>query len=154
MDRLHDAKGQCGLSPSEILFGRSRPLGNIPYEPDKDYEDAIQFFVRMEGVDDRVKSVMDDLHQNQAAYFNRGKKGGEPFIPGDKVWYRRPENTGSPVDSRWLGPAVIKSREGQSSYTVEVKPEFVIKAHRSFLKPFVTDVYNGRPVPLFSTDVS
>ena len=36
LDRLHDAKGQCGLSPYEILFGRSRPLGNIPYEPDKD----------------------------------------------------------------------------------------------------------------------
>ena len=79
---------------------------------------AIQFFARMRDLDDRVKSVMDDLHDSQAEYFNRGKKEGEPFAPGDKVWYRPPDNTGSPVDSRWLCPAVIKTREGKSSYRV------------------------------------
>ena len=132
LDRLHDAKGPSGLSPYEILFGRPRPLANLPYEPEKECEDAIQFFARMKNIDERVKNTMEELHHTQAQRFNRGKKGGEPFAPGDKVWYRRPENSGSPEDSRWLGPTVIRSREGESSNTVEVKPGYIMKAHRSF----------------------
>jgi hypothetical protein len=149
LDRLHDAKGPSGLSPYEILFGRPRPLGNLPFAPEKDCEDAIQFFTRMRNMDDRVKSVMEEIHQSQATRANRGRRAPEPFAPGDKVWYRRPENSGAPEDSRWLGPCVVKSREGESSYTVEVKPNYVMKAHRSFLKPYVMDIFNGEPVPLF-----
>ena len=34
LDRTHDFKGVTGLSPSEILFGRERPLANAPYVPE------------------------------------------------------------------------------------------------------------------------
>jgi hypothetical protein len=33
LDMIHDTKGEGGLSPYEILFGRQRPKGGIPYEP-------------------------------------------------------------------------------------------------------------------------
>ena len=77
------------------------------------------------------------------------KKIPEAFKPGDKVWYRRPENSGGPVDSRWLGPAMVIVREGEYSYQVEVKPGHIMKAHRTFLKPHVEDKFSGEPLPLF-----
>ena len=43
LDRLHDVFGECGLSPYEILFGRRRPLGLLPYNPPTDCEHAQQF---------------------------------------------------------------------------------------------------------------
>ena len=49
VDRLHDVKGISVLSPYEILFGRERPLGNIPYEPLKECEDAHEFFPKNAG---------------------------------------------------------------------------------------------------------
>ena len=92
---------------------------------------------------------MDEIHAKQTSRANRGLKRPEAFKPGDKVWYRRPENTGGPVDSRWLGPAKIVAREGQDSYVIEIKPEHLMKSHRTFLKPHFEDVYSGQPVPLF-----
>ena len=71
------------------------------------------------------------------------------FVPGEKVWYRRPENSGGPVDSRWLGPAVVISREGEYSYQIEVKPNRYMSAHRTFLKPHFDDEFSGTPLPLF-----
>ena len=53
------------------------------------------------------------------------------------------------MDSRWLGPAKIVAREGEDSYVIEIKPEHLMKSHRTFLKPHFEDVYSGQPVPLF-----
>ena len=64
-----------------------------------------------------------------------GRGDPKPFDPGDKCWYRRPENSGNKLYSRWLGPVEIVTREGKHSYTILVKPGLEIKAHRSFLKP-------------------
>jgi hypothetical protein len=44
LDRIHDIPGETGLSPYQILFGRDRPLINIPYQPPRECEDAQQFF--------------------------------------------------------------------------------------------------------------
>ena len=44
VDRIHDLVGETGYSPYEIVFGRSRPLGNLPYRPERFCEDAQQFF--------------------------------------------------------------------------------------------------------------
>ena len=68
---------------------------------------------------------------------------------GVKVWYRRPENTGTKLDSRWLGPALVTSREGAHSYTVEIKQGVSLKAHRSYLKRYEEDIFNSHPIPLF-----
>ena len=149
LDRIHDTRGASGLTPYEILFGRPRPMANIPYEPDRECEDAGRFFARMKNLDEQVSIALDGIHEVQCARANRGKGEPKPFAPGDKVWYRRPENSGGPFDSRWLGPLVVLSREGEFSYTILVKPDLEVKAHRSFLKPYVEDTYNGNPIPLF-----
>ena len=53
---------------------------------------------------------------------------------GDKVWYRRPENAGDKLDSKWLGPAKVVERIGDLSYVIEVKPGYTMKAHITYLK--------------------
>ena len=149
LDRIHDLKGQAGLSPYEILFGRPRPLANLPYDPPKECEDANQFFARMQEIDVRVAKVLNKLHKETMEKRSEGRGKPKPFAPGDKCWYRRPENSGNKLDSRWLGPVEIVTREGKHSYTILVKPGLEIKAHRIFLKPYMEDTYNRDPIPLF-----
>ena len=47
LDKIHDTKGEGGLSPYEILFGRTRPLAGVPYHPPKECENSKEFFTRM-----------------------------------------------------------------------------------------------------------
>ena len=68
---------------------------------------------------------------------------------GDKVWYRRPENSGHKLDSRWLGPCVVKERLSENTYKVEVGPGAFVDAHATFLKLYNIDPYSGDPVTLY-----
>ena len=52
--RLHDAPGESGLSPYEIVFGRERFCARVPYDPPKVCEDAQEFFEQMSANDRRV----------------------------------------------------------------------------------------------------
>jgi hypothetical protein len=47
VDRYHDTPGESGYSPYQIMFGRERNFGNIPFEEAHTNEDAKQFFARM-----------------------------------------------------------------------------------------------------------
>ena len=149
LDRLHDAKGPSGMNPYEVLFGRPRALANKPYEPEKKCEDAIEFFARMKALDEILANAINEEHEKKAERANRGLGKPTPFAPGDVAWYRRPENSGGPLDSRWLGPVEIVSRTGDNSYEIRVKPGKVMGANRCDLKPYVPDKYNKDPVPLF-----
>ena len=40
-----------GLSPHQIVFGRDRVLGGLPWSLPKECEDAVEFLRRMEEVD-------------------------------------------------------------------------------------------------------
>jgi hypothetical protein len=81
LDRIHDVKGESGLSPYEILFGRERPLGGVPYEPPKECEDAQQFFKRMKEIDEKVAMVLNHTHEVQARRINQGRRGVGPGQP-------------------------------------------------------------------------
>ena len=54
---LHDTKGEAGLSPYEIVFGRERPLAGLPYTPPREAEDAVQFMQRQREFDQKVASI-------------------------------------------------------------------------------------------------
>ena len=45
LDRIHDLPGETGFTPSEILFGRHRPLSGLPLPIPHVCEDALQFFL-------------------------------------------------------------------------------------------------------------
>jgi hypothetical protein len=134
LDRIHDVRGESGYSPYEILFGRERPLAGVPYTPPRECEDAQQFFKRMSAIDRLVADNLNRLHEAQARRINQGRKEMEPLQVGDLIWYKRPENSGEKLDSRWIGPGTVKAREGERSYIVEIKPGIEMKAHRSFFE--------------------
>ena len=120
IDRLHDVKGVSGYTPYEIVFGRERPLGNIPYEPAKECEDAQAFFRRMKLIDGKVSQVLNDLHTQQSQRVNLSREYSTPFAVGDIIWYRRPPNSGDKLDSRWIYPGKVIAREGDKSYEIEL----------------------------------
>ena len=131
---LHDARGESGLSPFEIIFGRPRPIAGLPYDPPRECEDSREFFNRMAEIDRKVAGILNEMHTSLAKRINKSRREGEILEIGSKVWYRRPENSATKLDSRWLGPALVVTREGAHSYQIEIKPGTHIKAHRSFLK--------------------
>jgi hypothetical protein len=149
VDRIHDVKGEGGYSPYEILFGRERPMAGIPYTPPKECEDSQQFFQRMRKIDEEVAKKLNQTHQIQANRVNKSRSEMAPLEIGSEIWYKRPENSGEKLDSRWIGPGVVKAREGESSYIIEIKPGVEMKAHRSFLKLYHEPKVLGKGVPLF-----
>ena len=148
LDRIHDVKGESGYSPYEILFGRQRPLAGVPYTPPKECEDAQEFFSRMKKIDEKVAQILNHVHEMEAKRVNLNRKEMEPFAIGDLVWYKRPENSGEKLDSRWIGPGTITAREGDHSYLMEIKPGLIMKTHRSFLKPYREPKVEGKGIPL------
>jgi transposase InsO family protein len=74
----HDLVGEAGLSPYQIMFGRDRPLAGIPYSPERECEDALEFFRRMERIDRMVSSHLGALHAQAVAAHNQGREKGLP----------------------------------------------------------------------------
>ena len=65
LDRYHDTPGRGGLSPYEILFGRTRPLAGRSYQPPMICEDACVFFTRMWEIDRKVSLVLKEEHERK-----------------------------------------------------------------------------------------
>jgi hypothetical protein len=149
IDRIHDVKGEGGLSPYEILFGRTRSIGNLPYQPEKTCEDAESFFKRIQEIDIKVSKVLNELHAKKAESRNKNNSNWPSLTVGTQVWYRRPEGTGNKLDTRWIGPGTIIAREGENSYVVQVKDGHPMKSHRTFLRPYQEDTISGNPRPIF-----
>ena len=99
LDRYHDVPNLSGLSPYQIVFGRHRPLGNVPYTPASQCEDARDFFARMKEVDLAVSQKVDELHARVEAKMKSQLKGSLIFRLGDLVWYLRPEESGHKLDT-------------------------------------------------------
>ena len=149
LDRYHDTPGESGLTPYQIFFGRDRPLANLPYPPPRECEDAQQFFRRMKFIDESVSKALNDLHAKRVEKINENRQNPKPFQVGDVVYYRRPEGSGTKLDTRWLGPAKIVAREGSQSYLIQIREGVTIKAHQSFLKPCLSKYFLGKPIPLY-----
>lgn len=149
---IHDVKGEGGLSPYQVVYGRDRPLGGIPYEPLKRAEDAEQFFARIREQELLVSKNLNTLHDQRADYENRGRPDPPVFGAGDKVWYKRQvgavHSTTSKLASYWLGPCLVKARVGNASYEVEVKPGSIQRVHVSQLKQRREDLFGWPPLPV------
>ena len=127
LDRYHDTPNVSGLSPYEILFGRPRPIAHRPYSPPVDCEDANKFFQRIYEQDLKIAKVLNGLHDKETSRFNVQFKNFDDLEIMTPVWYRRPENTGDKLDGRWTGPCVVRGKEGEDSYLIEVEPGIIKK---------------------------
>ena len=59
--RLHDMAGEGGLSPHQIIMGRPRSLGALPYNPERDCPDAEEFLDHVAEMD---ASIAEKLEKN------------------------------------------------------------------------------------------
>ena len=146
VDRYHDTPGEGGLSPYQILFGRERFFGNIPYDRPNANEDAQTFFDFMRDIDERVAGILNEKHERRARAINASRPQFSTYKVGDSVRYRRPENSGNTLDSRWLGPCKITKRTGEHTYEIQVSDRHRMQAHATFLKPHVEDSAWGEPM--------
>jgi len=146
---IHDVPGESGLSPYEVVFGRHRPLAQLPYRPIQEAQGATEFFEKMQALDARAAKALNDLHQKRKAQVNANRKEPTPFAKGSKVWYRPERQPGTDkLAPEWVGPCLIEKRLGAHSYVVEVAPGVLREAHRTQLRPHVADLYSDTPFPL------
>lgn len=147
--QIHDLPGPTGFSPYEILFGRERELPMVPFAHAKECEDAELFFQRMQETDRKVAEILNTKHAKKSSQLNLNRPDLKTFTAGSKVWYLRPERSGDKLDSRWLGPALILERTGESSYVIRVNEDKTMAAHVSFLRPYIEDEFSGKSTPLY-----
>jgi FAD/FMN-containing dehydrogenase len=105
---LHDSAGPSGLSPFQVLFGRERWYGGVPYQPPTRAEDAVAFFERMQDIDHRVAKILNEEHAKTAETVNKRRKELPELEINDKVWYLRPRTrTGEKLETYGIGPCVV-----------------------------------------------
>ena len=66
----HDAEGESGLSPFQIMFGRTRNLAGVPYEIPRACEGVEDFLRRQAEVDTHVAKVLNESHVKEALRLN------------------------------------------------------------------------------------
>ena len=88
---IHDTSGPSGLSPYQIVFGRERNLGGLPWEGSEWAEEAEDFFGRMRELDREVASILDTQHTQVKDRVNRDKRDSHPFKVGQLVLLARPK---------------------------------------------------------------
>ena len=68
----------------------------------------------------------------------------------DKVWYLRPRGKpGEKLETYWIGPCRVAERRSDHSYVIDIDAGTQQEAHRSQLKPYLEDVWSGRPLKMF-----
>ena len=70
-------------------------MAGKPYQPPRECEDALAFIARQENIDVLVAEVLNEKHRKEAEAMNKTRTKFPPLTPGQKVWYRRPEGSGS-----------------------------------------------------------
>ena len=53
----------------------------------------------MDKIDLDVAQLMNELHKREAERINARRKPAKPFLVDQEVWYRRPEGTGTKLDT-------------------------------------------------------
>ena len=119
--KYHDMSGVSGLSPYEIVYGRQRPLAGLPYEVPRVCEDAVEFFKRMEELDQRVAKHLDDEHRTRCELINASRKTKPIYPNGSKVWFKRPAGLSTGLQSVWEGPCEVLRRASAGSYLISVQ---------------------------------
>ena len=149
VQHINDSPGESGLSPYEILTGRVRNLPGVPIPVPREAQDALDFLEHQKDVELKVAEIMNSKHEKVAAKLEEKRNEPMEFSVGDIVWYKRPPSmTADKALPRWVGPCPIMARSGMRSYQIEVKPGIWQLAHRSQLKPFVSNDPQGESFPL------
>ena len=149
LKQYHDAVGESGYSPYEIVFGRFRNLPGIPQPPEKACEDARDFLERQVEVDKQVARVLNHKHELAADRLNRNRPERRPFKVGDQVWVYRPKRVGGyKIEPKWWGPVEVEARVGANSYVVAWEGA-TMEVPIDDLKPYDSEVLEGEPTDMW-----
>jgi hypothetical protein len=149
LEQHHDAEGESGMSPYNIIFGRHRHRAGIPQQPPRDCEDAQAFLQRMEEIDKRVAETLNTKHDQKMGYVNRNRSEWASFSLGTKVWvYKHTRIGGWRLQGRWWGPAIVTRRVGDNSYVVQWGDNDTQLVHADDLKEFPEPILEGEGVDL------
>ena len=86
--RMHnDVEGWLGYSPYQILIGRNRPLPGPTLPPPHICEDALQFWNRMQAIDEKVRTMLMGEHAKTFGRINATKREYPVYQAGDKFWF-------------------------------------------------------------------
>jgi hypothetical protein len=134
---LHDTPDAItGLAPYEVVFGRERALGGLPYQPPLPCKTAEEFFDRMEFIDRLVARSLNSAHQNLVEKINKRRRDWATYDRDEWVWYRRQAALGKiKMQSYWQGPMKIIDRVGERSYRLRTTKGQELDAHADQLKP-------------------
>ena len=75
---IHDTPGEHGLSPYEIVFGRERPLGGMPYRVVRETFEATEFLDKMDQLRQLVAEKATEAHEKRAKAINGHRKDPPP----------------------------------------------------------------------------
>ena len=134
-----------GLSPYEIMFGRTRNLGTLPWEPTQKSYAAEEFLQDMQDLDQEIAKALNNHHENLERTRNaRRKERKNPYQIGDQAWVQRPNETGGiKLDTRYHGPYRVTARTGEHSYQVLIPGSGPLDVHISHMKPCHWETITG-----------
>ena len=103
----------------------------------------------MSKVDQLVAKVLNEKHEQDARRVNQNRTKPPPYQPQEWVWLLRSPNTGTKLETWWVGPMQVVRRVGDQSYQVEIRPGVMHDVHQDQMKPFVEDRVGGPKVELY-----
>ena len=139
----HDAIDPVmGLSPHQVMFGRTRALAALPYWYEDPVPEATNYFDCMSRIDKTVAERLNAAHQRIAKNINEHREhpGRVPFEIDEWVWHLKPKPLGGIImGTWWTGPHRIVARTGESSYQILKPGHHIHDVHVTELKRCVWD---------------
>ena len=81
----------------------------------------MEFFKRMEELEERVAKHLEDEHRTRCELINASRKEKPNYHNGTKVWFKRPAGLSTGLHSVWERPCEVLRRVGAGSYLISVR---------------------------------
>ena len=141
-----DTPGPTGLSPYEIVYGRTRHEAGPPFEG-VTAEAAETWFKKRQDTLTSVQTKLQALQEKQLEKLNAKRAAPPDYEVGDWVWYRHPPGKSNAPHPVYTGPWVLRRRIGDVSWVIWTGMR-TFTGHVSSMKRFFGPIYGGRRVPL------
>ena len=73
----------------------------------------------MAEIDQKISEMLNTRNQQEVERLNRNRDSFPRLHFHQKVWFKRPEGSGSKLDTRWIGPARVVKQKGTNSDKVQ-----------------------------------